>query len=58
MYGTQWSKLSPRKRNAKRQNDCLRKPYKQLRKEKTQKAQEKRRDIGVEGRVPTNSKKR
>ena len=28
-----WSKLSPRKRNAKRQNGCLRRPYKGLRKE-------------------------
>ena len=29
----QWSRLSPRKRNAKRQNGCLRRPYKQLWKE-------------------------
>ena len=26
-YRRQWSKPSPRKRNAKRQNDCLRRPY-------------------------------
>ena len=44
MYRTQWSKLSPRKRNAKRQNDCLRKPYKQLRKEERLKAKEKRKE--------------
>ena len=28
LYRRQWSGLSPRKRNAKRQNDCLRRPYK------------------------------
>ena len=28
LYRRQWSILSPRKRNAKRQNDCLRRPYK------------------------------
>ena len=35
---------SPRKRNAKRQNGCLRRPYKQLRREK---AKEKRKDIPI-----------
>ena len=33
-----------KKRNAKRQNGCLRRPYKQLRKEEKQKAKEKRKD--------------
>ena len=28
LYRRRWSKPSPRKRNAKRQNDCLRRPYK------------------------------
>ena len=28
LYRRQWSRLSPRKRNAKRQNDCLRRLYK------------------------------
>ena len=28
LYGRQGSRPSPRKRNAKKQNDCLRKPYK------------------------------
>ena len=28
LYRRQWSKPSPRKRNTKRQNGCLRKPYK------------------------------
>ena len=39
-------KPSSRKRNAKRQNDCLRRPYKQLRKEKG-KVKEKWKDISV-----------
>ena len=28
LYRSQWSRPSPRKRNAKRQNSCLRRPYK------------------------------
>ena len=28
LYRRQWSRLSPRKRNAKRQNGCLSRPYK------------------------------
>ena len=28
LYRRQWSKPSPRKRNAKREDDCLRRPYK------------------------------
>ena len=39
-------KPSPRKRNAKRQNSCLRRPYKQLRKEKG-KAKEKWKAISI-----------
>ena len=38
---------SPRKRNAKRQNGCLRRPYKYLRKEEKLKAKEKRKDISI-----------
>ena len=34
MYRRQGSRPSPRKRNAKRQNGCLRRAYKQLRKAK------------------------
>ena len=33
LYRRQGSRPTPRKRNAKRQNGCLRRPYKQLRKE-------------------------
>ena len=35
------------KKNAKRQNGCLRRPHKQLRKEETLKAKEKRKDISI-----------
>ena len=37
----------PKKMNTKRQNGCLRKPYKQLRKEEMRKAKEKREDKPV-----------
>ena len=40
-------KTIPKKKNAKRQNGCLRRPYKQLLKEKKQKAKEKRKDIPI-----------
>ena len=33
LYRRQGSRSSPRKRNAKRQSGCLRRPYKQLREE-------------------------
>ena len=42
MFRRQGSRSLPRKRNAKRQNDCLRRSYKSLRKEGKQKAKEKR----------------
>ena len=45
LYRSQWSRTSPRKRNAKRQNGCLRSPYKYLRKEEKLKAKEKRKSI-------------
>ena len=42
------TKIIPKKTNAKRQNGCLRRHYKQLRKEKKkQKAREKRKDIPI-----------
>ena len=40
-------KTNPRKRNAKRQNGFLRRPYKKLRKEEKLKAKEKRKDTPV-----------
>ena len=42
MYRRQESRPSPWKRNAKKQNGCLGRPYKDLRKEKTPKAKKKR----------------
>ena len=37
----------PKKRNTKMQNDCLRRPYKYLRKEEKLKAKEKRKDTPI-----------
>ena len=47
LHRRQWSRPCPRKRNAKRQNSCLRRTYKQLWKEEKQKAKEKRKDIPI-----------
>ena len=43
----QGSRPSPRKRDAKKQNGCLRRPYKELWKEEKQKAKDKRKDIPI-----------
>ena len=40
-------KTIPKKRNAKRQNGCVRRPYKYLRKEEKLKAKEKRKNIPI-----------
>ena len=45
LYRRKGSKPSPRKRNARRQSGCLRRPYKWLRKEEKQKPKEKGKDI-------------
>ena len=47
LYKRQWTKPSPRRRNAKRQTDCLRRPYKYLAKEEKWKAKEKRKDTSI-----------
>ena len=47
LYRRQGSRPSPRKRNAKKQNGCLTRPYKQLWKEEKWKAKEKRNDISI-----------
>ena len=47
LYRRHLSRSSPRKRNAKRQNGCLMKAYKQLRKEEKLMAKEKRKDIPI-----------
>ena len=43
---------------AKRQNGCLRRPYKQLRKEEKQKEKEKGKIYPLDCRAPKNSKER
>ena len=47
LYRREESRPSPRKRNTKKQNGCLRRPYKHLRKEEKGKAKEKRKDIPI-----------
>ena len=42
LYRRWESRPSPRKRNAKRQNGCLKRPYKQLRKEEPLKSKKKK----------------
>ena len=44
LYGRHGSRASPRRRNAKKQNGCLRRPYRQLRKEETLTPKEKWKD--------------
>ena len=58
LYRRRGSRPSPRKRNAERQNGCLRGPYKKLRKEEKPKAQEKRKIYPFKCRVPKNNKER
>ena len=45
LYRRWWSKASPIKRNARRKNSFLKRPYEQMRKEEMLKAKEKRKDI-------------
>ena len=47
LYWRQGARPSLRKRNAKKQNGCLRRPYKELRKEEKPKAKEKKKDIPI-----------
>ena len=47
LYRRQGARPSPRKRNAKKQNGCLRRPYKYLWKEEKPKAKEKRKDMPI-----------
>ena len=48
LYKRQCSRPSPRNRNAKRQNGCLRRPYKSLTKEEKQKAKERYTHLNAE----------
>ena len=47
LYRRQGSRPSPRKRNAKRNNDCPGRPYKQLWKEEKRETKEERKDIPI-----------
>ena len=58
LYRRQRSRPSPRKRNAKRQNGCLRRPYKYLRKEEKLWQRKKGKIYPFECRVPKNGKER
>ena len=57
----QWSRPSPRKRNAKKKNSCLRRQVLQIavkKKKRNQKQKRKRKTYPSECRVPKNSKER
>ena len=58
LYRRQWSRSSPRKRNVKRQNGCLRRPYKYLCKNRSDRQRRKGKIYPSECRVPKNSTKR
>ena len=58
LYRRQGSRPSPWKRNAKKQNGCLRRPYKQLEKKRSEKQRRKGKIYPLECRVPKNSKER
>ena len=56
LYRRQGSRISPRKRNAKRQNGCLRRPYKKLEKKRSERQRIKEKIYPLESTVPKNSK--
>ena len=58
LYRRQWSKSSPRKRNAKRQNGCLRRPYNSWEKKRSERQRRKGKIYPSECRVLNNSKER
>ena len=58
LYRTQGSRPSPWKRNEKRQNGCLRRPYKYCEKMRSKKQRRKGKIFPFECRVPKNSKER
>ena len=58
LYRRQESRTSPRKRNAKKQNVCLRRPYKELCKKRSEKQRRKGKIYPFELRVPKNGKER
>ena len=58
LYRRQGSRPSPRKRNAKRQNGCLRSLTNCCEKKRSEKQRRKGKIYASECRVPTNSKER
>ena len=58
LYRRQGSRPSPWKRNAKKQNGCLRRPYKYLLKKRSKKQRRKGKIFPFECKVPKNSKER
>ena len=58
LYRRQESRPSPRKRNAKKQNGCLKRPYKCCEKTGSEKQRRRGKTIPFECRVPKNSKER
>ena len=58
LYRKQGSRASPRNRNAKKQNDCLRRPFKLLWNKRSEKKRRKGRIYPFECTVPKNSKER
>ena len=58
LYRSQGSRPSPRKRNARRQNGYLRRPYKYFEKKKSKRQRRKGKIYPFECRVPKNSKER
>ena len=58
LYRRQGSGPSPRKRNTKRQNGCLRRPYNNCEKKRSEKQRKKGKIYPFECRVPKNIKER
>ena len=58
LYRRQGSRPSPRKRNAKKQNGCLRRPYKCYEKKRSERQRRKGKINPFECRIPKNSKER
>ena len=58
LYRRQGSRPSPRKRNAKKKNGCLRSPYNSSEKKRSEKQRRKAKIYPFECGVPKNSKER
>ena len=58
LYSRQGARPPPRRRNAKKQNGCLRRPYKSCEKKRSEKQKRKGKIYPFEYRVPKNRKER